>query len=414
MVYALQAIDCICVISAKKQRVEIAGRVILKKDRDGPVRGGNPWIFSHAIGRVEPAELAAGDGVEVFDSAGERLGFGYFNPSTTIAVRMLAFGDRIEPAHIVDYRIRRALELRHRIIASDSNCYRLVNGDGDGLSGVVADCYGDLVVVQLLTAGADRMRTEVVEALTELLAPRAVIERSHGAVRRQEGLADRGGVLAGESVGSTVVRENGIELFVDCEHGQKTGYFLDQRDNRALVGELAKGARVFDGYCYTAGFALAALRGGARQVVAVDTSARALEWARRNFELNHWPPQSYELVHGEAAQYLAQGGDRFDIVVLDPPPLARSLKDAPRAAHLYTELNRAAIGAVAEGGFLMTFSCSAHLRGEDFVRAVRIAAARAGRNFRLLRRLGPGADHPTMLGHGEGEYLTGLLLSDMN
>lgn len=393
--------------------MKIAGRAILKKDRDGPVRGGNPWIFSQAIARVEPAELAAGDGVEVFDIAGERLGFGYFNPATTIALRMLAFGDRIAPAHIVHYRIKRALDLRRRIISYDTNCYRLINGDGDGLSGAVVDCYHDIAVLQLLTAGADRMRAEVVEALAELLAPRAVIERSYGAVRRQEGLADRGGVLAGESVSATAVKENGIELLVDFEHGQKTGYFLDQRDNRALLVELAKGARVFDGYCYSAGFALAAMRGGARQVVAADTSARALEWARRNFELNRWPPPCYQLIHSEAAQYLGQSGDRFDIVVLDPPPLARSLKDAPRAAHLYTELNCTAMRAVADGGFLMTFSCSVHLRGENFLRAVRIAAARAGRNFRLLRRLGPGADHPTMLGHSEGEYLTGLLLANM-
>jgi 23S rRNA (cytosine1962-C5)-methyltransferase len=269
------------------------------------------------------------------------------------------------------------------------------------------------VVLQLLTAGAERMRAEIIEALRELLAPRAVIERSHGAVRRQEGLADRGGVVAGDSVSTALVKENGIELFVDFEHGQKTGYFLDQRENRALLFELAAGARLFDGYCYAAGFALAALRGGAREVVAADTSARALQWARQNFELNRWAPQSHELVQGEAAQYLSQSGKRFDIVVLDPPPLARSLKDAPRAAHLYTELNHAAMQAVAEGGLLMTFSCSVHLRGEDFLRAVRIAGARAGRNFRLWRRLGPAADHPTMLGHSEGEYLTGLLLGDM-
>jgi 23S rRNA (cytosine1962-C5)-methyltransferase len=393
--------------------VKLAGRIVLKQDRDGPVRGGNPWIFSQAIAQVEPHELAAGDGVEVFDFGGERLGFGYFNPATTIALRMLAFGDRIEPANIVQHRIKRALVLRRRLIASDTNCYRLINGDGDGLSGVVVDCYRDIAVLQLLTAGADRMRAEIVAVLEELVAPRAVIERSYGAVRRQEGLVDRGGVLAGESVNTTTVSENGIELLIDFEHGQKTGYFLDQRDNRALLGELAGGARVFDGYCYSAGFALAALRGGARQVVAADTSARALEWARRNFELNGCPPQSYQLVHGEAAQYLGRSGDQFDIVVLDPPPLARSLKDVPRAAHLYTELNRIAMRVVAEGGFLMTFSCSVHLRGEDFLRTIRIAAARAGRNFRLVRRLGPGADHPTMLGHTEGEYLTGLLLAHM-
>jgi 23S rRNA (cytosine1962-C5)-methyltransferase len=393
--------------------VKIHGRVVLKKNRDGLVRGGNPWIFSQSMARLEPTTLIAGDGVKLFDDAGEYLGFGYFNPATTIAVRMVAFGDRLDPSNVVQHRITRAIELRRRMISPDTDCYRLLNGDGDGLSGVVADRYGDVVVLQLLTAGADRMRDEVLGAIQRLVDPRSVIERSAGAVRRQEGLTDRVAVLAGEPVSTVAVRENGIDLSVDCRDGQKTGYFLDQRDNRALIRDLSTGARVFDGYCYAGGFTLAALRGGADKVVAADTSARALEWARRNCELNRCTPQSYELVHGDAAQCLRNAGRRFDVVVLDPPPLARSLKDAPRAAHLYTELNRLGMGAVAEGGFLMTFSCSIHVCGEDFLRAVRIAAAGAGRNFRLVRRLGPGADHPTMIGHSEGEYLTGFLLADM-
>jgi 23S rRNA (cytosine1962-C5)-methyltransferase len=392
--------------------VKIAGRVVLKTHRDGPVRGGNPWIFSQAIERVEPIGLAPGDGVEIFNHTGEPLGFGYFNPTTTIAVRMLAFGTG-EAAGIARLRIKQALELRHKIISSDTNCYRLINGDGDGLSGVVIDRYCDILVLQLLTAGADRMRPEIIQALEELVAPRTIIERSYGAVRRQEGLANQGGVLAGESVGVTTIKENGIEFLVDVEQGQKTGFFLDQRDNRALAGKLARGARMFDGYCYSAGFALAALRGGASRVVGADTSARALQWAQGNFEHNRWAGQYYELIHGEAAQYLRESGALFDIVVLDPPPLARSLKDVPRAAQLYSELNRTAMRAVTAGGFLMTFSCSTHFHGEDFLRAVRIAAARCGRNFRLLRRLGPGADHPSILGHNEGEYLTGFLLGDM-
>jgi 23S rRNA (cytosine1962-C5)-methyltransferase len=357
-------------------------------------------------------ELAPGAGVEVLNHAGERLGFGYFNPTTTIAIRMLAFGEEIEPADLVRHRIKQALTLRRKLIASDTDCYRLINGDGDTLSGVIIDCYRDVLVLQLLTAGAERMRTEILAALEELIAPRAIIERSYGAVRRQEGLPDRAGLVTGESVTSTTVRENGVELWVDVERGQKTGLFLDQRDNRALVRELAHGAAVFDGYCYSAGFALAALRGGARRVVAVDTSARALDLARRNLELNRLIAKDCELVHAEAAGYLTDTAARFDLVVLDPPPLARSLKDVPQAAQLYIGLNRAAMGAVVSGGLLMTFSCSVHFRGEDFLRAVRIAASRARRNFRLLRRLGPGADHPNLLGHNEGEYLTGFLLAD--
>ena len=393
--------------------MKIAGRVVLNKDRDGPVRGGNPWIFSQALESVRPTKLAPGATVEVFNHAGERLGFGYFNPTTTIAVRMLAFGDEIQPSNLIRHRLRQAIELRHKLIASDTDCYRLINGDGDALSGTIVDRYRDILVLQLLTAGAERMRTEIVGELQDLLAPRAIIERSYGAVRRQEGLADRAGIVTGESVSSTTVRENGVEFLVDFEHGQKTGFFLDQRDNRALVRELARGALVFDGYCYSGGFALAALLGGASRVVAVDTSARALELAQRNLDLNCGPTRNCELIRAEVARYLTDAATRFDLVVLDPPPLARSVKDATRAAHLYTELNRIAMGAVVAAGLLMTFSCSVHFRGEDFLRAVRIAASRAGRNFRLLRRLGPGADHPNLLGHNEGEYLTGFLLADL-
>jgi 23S rRNA (cytosine1962-C5)-methyltransferase len=394
--------------------VKIAGRIFLKEDRDRMVRGGNPWIFSQAIGRSEPSALSPGDGVEVFDTGGERLGFGYVNPATTIAVRMLAFTEEIDPAAIVQYRIERALAFRRRIIPADTDCYRLINGDGDALSGVVIDRYGEILVVQLLTAGADRMRAEIITTLQQLLSPRAIIERSQGAVRRQEGLPDSSAVLAGDHVAETTVRENGIELIVDFDHGQKTGYFLDHRENRAMVRALAGGARVFDGYCYSASFALGALSGNARYATAVDTSTRALEWARRNFALNNWTEDRFTLVRGEAGQYLAQCDARFDLIVLDPPPLARSLKDVSHAAHLYIELNRVAMRTLAPGGLLMTFSCSAHVHGEEFVRAVRIAAARSGRNFRLLRRLGPGADHPTMLGHSEGEYLTGVLLADLH
>jgi 23S rRNA (cytosine1962-C5)-methyltransferase len=277
----------------------------------------------------------------------------------------------------------------------------------------VVDRFADVVVVQLLTAGADRMRETIVAALIELLQPRAIVERSHGAVRKQEGLDDHVAVLAGEPAAETVAVENGIKIRVDLEHGQKTGYFLDQRDNRALVGRIVNGARVLDAFCYQAGFSLAALAGGASKVVAVDTSARALEMARQNLELNGHREDAVEFVHGEAGKFMAETANRFDLIVLDPPPLARSRGDVERAGRLYVELNTLAMRALSPGGRLMTFSCSTHFRADDFVRAVRFAASNAGRNLRLLEHLGPGADHPVLLGHGEGEYLTGLLLADL-
>ena len=377
------------------------------------MRGGNPWIFSQAIERIEPASAEAGALVSVHDAAGALIGMGYSNPATTIAIRMIAWAETPSIEELVARRLKNALALRRRFIRDDTNAYRLINGDGDGLSGVVVDGFGDVIVLQILTAGADRMRATIVDALSELLHPRSIIERSHGAVRKQEGLEDRIAVLAGEPVTETIAIENNIKLKIDFEHGQKTGYFLDQRDNRAKAGAIASGARVLDAFCYQGGFSLAALAGGAGKVVAVDTSARALEVARQNLELNAHHPSAVELVHGEAGKFMAETANRFDLIVLDPPPLARSRGDAERAGRLYVELNAVAIRALAPGGRLMTFSCSTHFRADDFVRAVRFAASNAGRTLRLIAHLGPGADHPVLLGHGEGEYLTGLLLADL-
>jgi len=326
---------------------------------------------------------------------------------------MLAFDSSLQPDEVISNRIAGALKLRERIIDANTNCYRIVNGDGDGLPGVVVDRYGEVMVVQLLTAGAERMREDLVRELRCLLAPRAIFERSIGAVRRQEGLSDRVGELAGGHLAEAIVAESGVKLAIDFEHGQKTGYFLDQRENRLLAKKIASGARVLDAYCYAGGFALAALAGGAREVVAVDTSARALAWARRHLELNGYAADLCTLVHGDAADYLCSNGREFDLVILDPPPLARSLKDVPRASHLYVELNALAMRAVARRGYLMTFSCSAHFHGDDFIRAIRIAQTRACRKFRVLAHLGPGPDHPVLLGHSEGAYLTGALLADL-
>jgi 23S rRNA (cytosine1962-C5)-methyltransferase len=388
-------------------------RVVLKRGREGPVRGGNPWIFSQAIERIEPPSPEAGALVTVHDGSGALLGMGYCNPATTIALRMIAWGEAPAIEELITRRLKGALEMRRRFVRDDTNAYRLFNGDGDGLSGVVVDRFGEVLVVQILTAGADRMRATIVAALGELLHPRSIVERSHGAVRKQEGLEDHTAVLAGEVVTSTVVSENGIKTRIDLEHGQKTGYFLDQRDNRALARSIASGARVLDAFCYQGGFSLAALAGGASKVVAVDTSARALDVARENLELNGHPANAVEFVHGEAGKFMTETANRFDLIVLDPPPLARSRGDAERAGRLYVELNTVAMRALAPGGRLMTFSCSTHFRADDFVRAVRYAASNAGRNLRLIAHLGPGPDHPVLLGHAEGEYLTGLLLADL-
>lgn len=377
------------------------------------MRGGNPWIFSGAIASFEPASTEPGSFVEVRDADGTSLGCGYCNPATTIAVRMLWWGGTPSLDEIIARRIASAIQFRSRVIDPDTNCYRLINGDGDGFSGVVVDRYADVFVAQFLTAGAERMRDAIVARLESELHPRAIFERSQGAVRRQEGLEDRVGAIMGALPDELIATENGIKIVVDPEIGQKTGYFLDQRENRVRLLAMAAGARVLDAYSYAGGFALAALAGGATEVVAVETSARAIEWAKRNLALNHPQDGAIEFVRDEAANYMAGVARKFDIVILDPPPLARSRKDVARATHLYVDLNAHAISCLAPGGRLMTFSCSAHLRGEDFFRAVAMGAAKARRNLRMVEKLGPGPDHPVLLGHAEGEYLTGALLADL-
>ncbi len=388
--------------------------VILKKGRDGPVRGRNPWIFSQAIQRIEPAAIEAGTMVEVLDHSGDSLGIGHYHPATTIAVRILGFGRQTDPGAIVPARLTAAIELRRRMVPSDTTCMRLVNGDGDGLSGLVVDQYGGVLVMQLLTTGMERLRDALVPMLFEAVKPRSIIERSAGSVRREEGLEDRSGLLAGEPIVEVVATENGFNIAVAPGRGQKTGYFLDQRDNRRLFGRLARGARVLDACCYAGGFTIAALAGGAAKVTGVDTSAPALAWARRNLELNGLASDRVEFICQDAGRYLADCAERFELIALDPPPLARSRKDAARAQRLYVELNSLAMRALAPGGLLMTFSCSPHFRGEDFFTALRTAQVRAGCNLRMLARLGAGPDHPVLLGHVEGEYLTGALLGQLS
>lgn len=393
--------------------VRLAARVTLAAGRDRPARGGNPWIFSNAIASVDPREVAPGALVSVHDCTGALVGMAYYNPATTIALRMLAWNETPALEDLIDRRLRSAIALRERVVGNSSNCMRLVNGEGDGMPGVVVDRYDDILVLQILTAGAERMRDTIVARLGEIIHPRAILERSAGAVRQKEGLPDRIAPAAGEAIASADVVENGIRIQVDFDHGQKTGYFLDQRGNRAIAGRMARGARVLDLYCYAGGFSLAALTGGAAHATAVDTSARAIEWARRNADLNGIEAGRIDFVHGDAADFLGKCTDRFDLIILDPPAYAKSRGDAERASRMYAEMNAMAIRALAPQGRIMTFSCSIHLHGEDFVRAVRFGAARAGRGLRVLAHLGPGMDHPAMLGHIEGEYLSGLLMAEI-
>jgi 23S rRNA (cytosine1962-C5)-methyltransferase len=382
--------------------------LFLRSGKDRPVRLGHPWVYSGAIRNLDPA-LPPGAVVRVASADGEILGVGYANPRCTIAVRMLSRRDEPIDAAFVGRRVAAALALRQRVVAADTDAYRLINGEGDGLPGVLVDRYARALVLQTLTAGAERLRPLLLAALEEQLAPRSVVERSEGAVRAAEGLAPVTAVLAGEAA-EEMVHENGLRFAVLPGGGQKTGHFCDQRANRQRIRQLADGAQVLDAFAYHGGFAVHAGAGGAARVVAVDSSGAAVAAAERQWALNHLPPQRATFVAADVGRFLRDSDETFDLLVIDPPALVKQRKDVNRGARAYKDLNLWAMRRARRGALLCTFTCSQHVDAELFRKIVAGAAADAGRAVALLAHLGPGPDHPVALGHPEGEYLHGLLL----
>jgi 23S rRNA (cytosine1962-C5)-methyltransferase len=384
-------------------------RVTLKPGRDFSVRAGHPWIFSGAIASTE-GDAAAGAIAEVRAADGRVLGFGTWSPGNSIAVRMLTRGARPIDADLVRERVRDAVALR--ALVTDTDAMRLVNGEGDRLPGLVVDRYGDFVVCQFITAGADALKPLVVLALQAALpATRGIYERSEGNVRNAEGLPRTVGVLAGEEPPpEIVINESGRRYVVDVRGGQKTGFFLDQRPNRDLAETLAAGRRVLNLFAYSGGFSIAAARGGASHVISVDSSAAALAQAEAAWRLNELPIESGTCERADVFEYLRGALPPADLVILDPPPFARRRADRERARAGYKDVNLRALRMAAPSALLMTFSCSQHVDVETFEGSVVAAAADAGRSCQLLRRLGPGIDHPQALAHPEGRYLKGLLL----
>lgn len=381
----------------------------LRSGKDHPVRLGHPWVFSGAIKDLNPA-AEPGSIVRVHAADDTFLGIGYVNPRCTIAVRMLTRADEPIDAAFVARRVAAALALRRVVIGADSSAYRLINGEGDGLPGVVADRYACVLVLQCLTAGAERLKPWLLDAVLAAVAPRAVVERSDGSVRRAEGLAPRAATLHGEVPEEVIVRENGLQFAVAPGSGQKTGHFCDQRVNRALLRGLADGRRVLDAFAHSGGFTVHAGAGGAARVVAVDSSARALQVAERNWALNGLGNHRVAFVDRDVPRFLRECDEAFDLLVLDPPALVKQRADVQRGARAYKDLHLWAFRRAAPGGLLFTFTCSPHVDAELFRKIVGGAAADARRVVQLLQHLGPGADHPVALGHPEGEYLHGLLL----
>jgi 23S rRNA (cytosine1962-C5)-methyltransferase len=389
-------------------------RVYLKRGRERPVLNGHPWIFSGAIDNTEGDADQVGI-ADVFDYTKVRIARGLYNPISQIRVRVLTSKDEPIDGDFFRRRVTRALALREKYVAPATNAYRLINGEGDFLPGLVVDRYAEFLVCQFMTAGMEKHKSLIVDVLTEALKPSApaggIFERSEGKVREEEGLGPSVGMLSGQEAPELIeINENGFKFLVDIRHGQKTGFFLDQRDNRRFLMGVARDAAVLNCFSYSDAFGIYALGGGARSVVSLDSSRPALEIAEKNLELNHHAGENNELIKGDAFAYLKECRAGFDMIVLDPPSLAHRRSDVDAATGGYKFLNLHAFRHLNTGGLLLTFSCSQHLSSDLFQKVVFGAAVDAGRRARIVKKLGPPIDHPVSLHHPEGEYLKGLAL----
>ena len=388
-------------------------QIQLKRGREKSLKRRHPWIFS---GAVEKASGKAGETVDVMDSAKKVLARAAYSPKSQIRARVWTFDPEEEvDAGFFRNRIEKALALREALPASRySNALRLIHGESDGLPGLVVDRYADVLVAQFLAAGVERWRDPILDLLMELTGCAAIYERSDAEVRKLEGLEARSGFARGNrSASRCPIIEYGLNFRVDVEQGQKTGFFLDQRENRNRVRALAAGREVLDGFCYTGGFSVAALAGGAKRITAIESSSAALEVARENLAANPLDAGKVEFRQADVFAELRKLRDaaaRFDLIILDPPKFAPTAAQASKAARAYKDINLWALKLLAPGGLLATFSCSGGVSAELFQSIVAGAALDAEADAKIIDRFTAAADHPVALEFPEGDYLKGLLV----
>jgi len=392
-----------------------AATLLLAPGREKSLKRRHPWIFSGAVKRVL-GDPQAGDTVDVRAEGGPLLARAAYSPTSQIRARVWSFDEREEvDAAFLRTRMARALALREMLPAArNSNALRLVHGESDGLPGLIVDRYADVLVAQFLSAGAERWREVLLDALVELSGFETVYERSDAEVRALEGLPARTGFARGNRAARRCpIVEYGLNFRVDVEQGQKTGFFLDQRENRQRIRQLAAGRSVLDAFCYTGGFSISALAGGAREVLSLDSSATALAVARDNLAANSLDAARISFEEADVFAHLRTLRDRarrYDLIILDPPKFAPTAAQAKNAARAYKDINLLAFKLLNPGGLLATFSCSGGVSAELFQSIVAGAALDASADARIIERFGPAPDHPVALAFPEGDYLKGLLL----
>lgn len=378
--------------------------VRLKPGEHKRLLAGHPWVFSNEVAGVH-GDFTPGDIVDVVDSRGKFVGRGFINPASQILVRLLTYKqEEIDREFFVE-RVRRAVAMRQKLLGNVDS-YRVIFAEADFLPGLIVDKFGDVLVFQTLALGVDVRKQWVIEALKETLNPRGLYERNDVPVRQLEGLELTSGFASDPFDTLVEIEENGLRLLVDVQSGQKTGHFLDQRENRAAIARYVNGARVLDCFCHTGGFALQALRAGAESAEGIDTSELAIDLAKANAERNGLLAARFRVGNVfDELRAMAKKGEKYDVIILDPPAFAKNRASVPGAMRGYKEINLRAMKMLTPGGILVTCSCSQHLSAQEFLEVVAEAAMDAGVRLRLLERRGQPPDHPILIGAPETEYL---------
>lgn len=387
-------------------------RLLLKRGKEESLRRFHPWVFSGAVQQMDEG-IEEGEVVRVVTSSGDFIAVGHYQIGS-IAVRVLSFRDVEIDGEFWYSRLKSALEMRRSIGIADNpqnNTYRLVHGEGDLLPGLVIDVYGKTAVMQAHSVGMHVSRVQIAEQLMEVMEGRIenIYYKSETTLPYKADLGQENGFIFGGSDDNTAI-ENGLMFYVDWLRGQKTGFFVDQRDNRSLLEKFARNKTVLNMFCYTGGFSFYAMRGGAKLVHSVDSSAKAIELTNRNVALNFPRDTRHQAFCEDAFKYLEEAGGNYDLIILDPPAFAKHRGALHNALKGYIRLNNKALQKIQPGGILFTFSCSQVVTKEHFRNAVFTAAAQAGRKVRILHQLHQPADHPINIFHPEGEYLKGLVL----